>query len=345
MVDIAVRRFCEEPAWHDAFARSGTAEGSLAWFRTLASTTLAPGEEAVVLEAKDGAGAPLAILPLVRKGRALRALTAPYTTRFAPALPEVDLAHLVGRRAAEFVDGVLQLDALDCREPSMAAFAEGLEHSGLAVARYRHFGNWYEPVCDFDDYWRNRPSRLRTTVRRKLNQAPAVEFRCARSPAELAAAFTGYEEVYRSSWKVPEPHAGFMPAMVKALGDEGLVRLGTMSLAGDVVAAQIWLLSGAKATIFKLAHRESAAAHSPGTLLTHWTARELIANDGIREIDFGRGDDAYKRDWLRLSRPRFGLVATNMRSFAGMAALLRQVLPTKLARLIRGQSAATQAYE
>ena len=72
----------------ELFRPSNSAEGSIGWFQSLADTTLENGEEAVVVVALDD-GAARAALPFARRGeRALRALTAPYTTLYAPALHE-----------------------------------------------------------------------------------------------------------------------------------------------------------------------------------------------------------------------------------------------------------------
>ena len=35
------------------------------------------------------------------------------------------------------------------------------------VARFRHFANWFEQVDNFADYWNNRESQLKSTVKRK----------------------------------------------------------------------------------------------------------------------------------------------------------------------------------
>lgn len=322
------------PELHALFGKSGAAEGSFGWFKALAETTLDDGEQAVVAVERDAAGTPRAALPLARKGRSLRALTAPYTTLFAPAFAEPDWARRLGEHAASFVGGVLRLDALDIGDPGVAAFLDGLGGSGLMTVRYHHFVNWYEAVGDFDSYWSRRPSRLRSTARRKLAQTPA-SFRCHRTPSELRQAMAAYEDIYRASWKEPEPHPRFMPEMVRALGEEGMVRLGLMLLEERPVAAQIWLVCGGRATIFKLAHREDAAEHSPGTLLSRWMAATVLREDAITEIDFGRGDDAYKRDWLNDKRPRFGVVAANWRHPAGLKAIVKDIAPTRLAALGR----------
>ena len=327
MTDVAVIPFSCDVALRSLFDASGSAEGRCGWFEALVETTLAPGERAVLAVARE-AGTVIAALPRVQTAEGMRALSAPYTTRYAPALANLEGARLLGARAREYAGGVLRLDAVDAGDPGQAAYIEGLAASGLAVARYDHFVNWFESVTDFDSYWSRRPSRLRTTVRRKLLQASnaGAGFRCFRSEFDDAVAF--YQDIYGSSWKAEEPHPDFIPTLVRKLAPE--VRLGVMTLAGEAVAAQIWLVRGRKATIFKLAHRESTADHSPGTLLTHWMAQTLLREDALTEIDFGRGDDTYKRDWLGYSRIRTGLIAADRRTRAGLSALLREVIPTRL---------------
>ena len=212
MAEIAILPFSSLSRFGGLFERPVSAEGSYGWFQCLAETTLEPGEEAVVAVALDD-GVARAALPLVRMGsNAIRALTAPYTTLYAPALPEPQWARFLGAGAQTYVAGSLHLDGLDPRDPCVAAYVEGLASSGLIGAQYRHFVNWYEPVAGFDEYWNARPSRLRATVRRKLALARAAspEFRCYREGPQLGHAVAVYEDIYRSSWKPAEPHPRFI---------------------------------------------------------------------------------------------------------------------------------------
>ena len=334
MAEIIVLPFPDEFALGGLFASARSAEGRLSWFETLARTTLLPQEHAVMIVALDD-GRPKAALPLVRGRDGLRALTAPYTTLYAPPLLEPAVARELGSRAREYVPAVLRLDGLDAEDAGAAALLDGLSSSGLASACYRGFANWYEPVSDFAAWWSLRPSRLKTTVRRKFSAAAkrGATFQCVRDSFDDAIAI--YEAIHGSSWKDAEPYPQFIAAMVRALGSEGLVRIGIMRIAGTPVAAQIWLVCRRRGTIFKLAHREDAAELSPGTLLTHHMAKTLIREDRIEEIDFGRGDDAYKRDWLSRSRHRTGFVAGDWRKAAGLVAIAADVLPTRLGSAMR----------
>ena len=334
MTEIALLPLAEYSRLSAPFVQARRAEGSHEWFKALAESTLGQGDEAVVA-AVFHEGAARAALPLKRKGTAMHALTAPYTTIYAPALPEPRWARYLGAGAASYVKGSLQLDALDPGDPSIAAYLDGLASSGLITAPYRHFVNHYQPIVDFKEYWNMRPSRLKATVHRKLAQArrQQAEFRCYREV--FAEAIAIYDEIYSASWKAPEPHPRFIEIMIQHLAREGFVRVGVMTLAGRPVAVQIWLVCERKGTIFKLAHRQDAERYSPGTLLTHWMISTLIREDGLDEIDFGRGDDAYKSDWLGKSRLRTGLVAGNWKSAAGLAAIASDVLPTRFSAAVR----------
>lgn len=304
------------------------AEGLPGWFAALAATTLAPQEKAMIATVRRGSSV-RAAMPLAVGPQGARALTAPYTTRYVPALPDREVAAEMGRRVRDFADGVLRLDAIDPTDSGMAAFLEGVRSSGVALATYQGFANWTEAVTDFASYWKRRPSRLRTTVRRKA-AAGGTTFVWCRDDLEPALAH--YEAIHRASWKGAEPHPDFLATMVRRL--KGAVRIGLLESGGQVVAAQIWLVHAGRGTIFKLVHREDAAALSPGTLLTRHMIERCIG-EGVRLLDFGRGDDAYKRDWMGTRATRLGVIAADWRKGNGLRSIASDVVPTLAARAWR----------
>ena len=86
------------------------------------------------------------------------------------------------------------------------------------------------------------------------------------------------------------------------------MRLGILSIAGEPIAAQLWIVHGRWAGVLKLAYRETHKALAPGNVLTGLMIRHLLEHDAIAEIDFGRGDDDYKQQWARERRQRVGLL-------------------------------------
>lgn len=314
-------------------------ETGWAWFETLARTTLGPGENAVIAALVDGNGTIVGAIPLVKTSpHSMRGLTSPYTTRFQPPLGGVTQAEILGELLAGKIGGVLRLNSLFAADPAVAALARGLSKGRLFVEQYSHFANWHEEIADFSAFWDGRGSRLRSTIKRKssaLARKSRICFRFVDLTHEHRSGAAIYDAIYEKSWKAPEPHAGFIPALLEKMGKSGVARLGVATIDGEPAAAQIWLVQAPSGTIFKLAHDPKFDQFSPGSLLTHWLLRELCEKGAVRDVDFGRGNDPYKKDWLHCCRFQQGLVAANPRTVRGLWCALSEVVPTKLSAVIR----------
>lgn len=329
------------PDVRSLFDRQKQPEGCWTWFEILAATTLSNREEALVAVLFDDTGAPRSAVPLVASdGRVIRGLTSPFTTLFPLPLGSEDDARTLGRLLAVKVGPTLRLDALDGADPASRALAQGLEEGGLAAAWFRHFANWFERIDDFSRYWDSRGSQLKSTVKRKSaslsrDSRLAFEFRDLTTGWREAAAI--YNGIYGRSWKPAEPHPHFMDALLEKLGACGIARLAVAWVDDAPAAAQVWLVQGDRATIFKLAHDPAFDRQSVGTLLTHWILQQLHDKDGVREVDFGRGDDSYKRQWLAAKRDRQGLLAANPRTLKGLVTIFRDILPSRFKSFLRSK--------
>jgi len=324
------------------FDRQMLPEGCWDWFEVLAATTLSPPEEAALLVLADDKGSRLAAMPVVMLGgRVIRGLTSPFTTLFPSPLGGEDSARLFGKLLAGRVGATLRLDALDGTQSATKALQAGLAEGGLAVLGFRHFANWFEHIDNFAGYWNGRGSQLKATVKRKgapLLRENRLGFEWIDLTSRWREGADIYGAIYAKSWKPAEPHPHFIDALLERLGARGIARLAVARIDGVPAAAQIWLVQGERATIFKLAHDPAFDRQSPGTLLTHWALGQLCDTGGVREVDFGRGDDTYKRQWLGGTRDRQGLLAANPRSLKGLAAILFDILPSKAAAHLRAQT-------
>lgn len=259
----------------------------------------------------------------------LRTLTTPYSCLYEPLIAPgtlhraelfVAFAHYCRRFATT------RLDALD---PVVAKdFAAGGDLAGLSVARFDHFGNWHEDVAavDWSGWLARRPGALRETIRRRTRRAEQLQdahFRLYDQQNDLAAGIDAFGTVYARSWKQPEPYPAFNGAQIRAAGSLGLARLGVWWIGETPAAAQFWIVEHGRATVLKLAHDERFKEHSPGTVLTAWMSRHMLEQAHVAELDFGRGDDAYKRDWVGFRRQRMGVMLINPRHPRGMLALVR----------------------
>jgi CelD/BcsL family acetyltransferase involved in cellulose biosynthesis len=106
----------------------------------------------------------------------------------------------------------------------------------------------------------------------------------------------------------------------------GALRLGLLYLRDEPIAAQFWMLWNRRATIYKLAHDERFDQASPGSLLTARMMESVLERDRPVEVDFGAGDDPFKRTWLSRRRERWGIAAFDPRTLRGAKGVLRHVV-------------------
>jgi CelD/BcsL family acetyltransferase involved in cellulose biosynthesis len=302
------------------------------WWAVVLSDAMPRGATAVFLLCRIG-GAAAALVPLLRTAGRLDSLTTPYSCRYTPVFASgLDRAGRVAAMAAVArfcrVRAITRLEALPAEWDGLPDLLTGCRQAGLWPLRFDHFGNWYEDVAGLDwaGYLARRPGALRETIRRRLRRAermPDARFDLLTDPAQMDTAAAAFEQVYARSWKLPEPFPTFNVTLMRAMAACGVLRFGLWSIGDAPVAVQIWALRDGQATVLKLAHDEAFKADSPGTVLTALMLRHLLNQDHVRQIDFGRGDDPYKRDWAAQRRQRIGLLLVNPWRPDGAAALLR----------------------
>ena len=327
--------------------------GTLAWFDNLAAFGLdAASQSPAACQwwlAGDWPSGPVLGLPLLA-GQKLTGLSNYYSSLFAPLVWSAGggdpaqvqpnqahwqaLAQAIRQHPKRWP--VLMLDPLDPQSDFFTGFQAALRQAGYAVDRYFCFGNWYLQVDGraFAEYFQTLPSPLRHSIargQRRLTRQGAWQIAIQQLPdASLEAAIADFVTVYEKSWKGPEPNRQFIPALVRVAAAQGWLRLGVLKLDGQAIAAQLWLVLGGKANIFKLAYVEGFERFSAGSVLTAALMQHVLDVDQVQEVDYLTGDDAYKRDWMSHRRERWGLVAFDRRTAAGLMAWLKHWVGKKL---------------
>jgi hypothetical protein len=289
----------------------------LAWFRLLAEHCPPEGRLAVL---RGREGARQAWLFLAISGAKASAYAAWYSLRF-DGIGDNDVmtslaADLRRRRIAE-----VELAPIEDPAPLRDAFRK----AGWRVAVTEKTGNWRISTggMDFDTYWAERPAQLRNTAKRKA-KAAGLDIEIYDRFDE--SAWADYEAVYQASWKPEEGSFPFLRALAQAEGEAGTLRLGIARKDGRPVAAQLWLVEHGEATIHKLAYAEDAKSLSPGTLLGMAMFRHVLDKDHVRAIDYGTGDDGYKKDWMAERRPLWRVQAWNPRTVRGLLGTARALV-------------------
>ncbi|MDG2002235.1 MAG: GNAT family N-acetyltransferase [Novosphingobium sp.] len=274
----------------------------LDWWRTLSEES-----DILPLIAVAREGEHCAVLALRRVQRGIEALANWYTFQFRQLVsPGADAPRLLEALARDMMGEAhrITLAPLPDENGEATQLAAAFRKAGWLVFRERCDSNHVLHVDGriFSEYFSARPGRLRTTLKRKKNKVQTVietEF--------SSESWQAYEEVYASSWK---PEEG-LPALLRRFAEEegraGRLRMGVARADGEPVAAQFWTVEGGTAFIHKLAHTEQSKPISPGTTLSAALFEHVIDRDQVELIDFGTGDDGYKRDWMEDIRPRFRL--------------------------------------
>jgi hypothetical protein len=328
---------------------------TLAWFDNLVTCGLeasSQGSASCQLWLLDnGAAGPMVCLPLL-VGHQLTGLSNYYSSLFTPLVwrgagtdaPDASSEGALWQTFAQTMRAhptrwpVLRFDPLDTRSGFFVGFESALRQAGYQVGRYFCFGNWYLQLAgrSFVEYQHSLPSALRHSItrgQRRLDKHGVWRIDIQQQPdAYLESAISDFVVVYQNSWKGPEPNPHFIPALARTAAAQGWLRLGVLRLDGQAIAAQLWLVKGGKASIFKLAYVTGFERFSAGSVLTAALMQHVIDVDQVQEVDYLTGDDAYKRDWMSHRRERWGLVAFDRRTPAGLWASCRHALGQWLKR-------------
>ncbi|SEH12048.1 Acetyltransferase (GNAT) domain-containing protein [Sphingopyxis sp. YR583] len=173
---------------------------------------------------------------------------------------------------------------------------------------------------DHDAWWASRPGALRNTVQRKAKKGIVdIQLLTAFDPGSWAA----YEQIYAASWKPEEGDPALLRAFAEIESERGTFRMGIARIDGVPVAAQFWTVEDGTAFIHKLAHVEDSLKASPGTLLSAALFQHVIEVDGVKRVDFGTGNDGYKRDWMNRHDPLWRIEAFNPSRIAAWGPALK----------------------
>lgn len=304
------------------------------WFELLAGTAIAAGTKTRFYVLSRG-GLARCVLPITVGTRRVSSLTTFYTSIYRPLVEQGvqpdELAVVLRRVVSDTRACSMRFDAMDPSHPTYALVLSALQQAGFRAFPFFDFGNWHLTVSgrSFEQYFSALSSQTQNTVKRREKRFMASgrgQLEIVTGGAGLEDAIQAWDRIYRTSWKVPEPYPEFMPGLIRLCARRGWLRLGLAYYDGEPIAAQVWIVSGGRAAIYKLAYSESHAQHSAGTLLTAHLMRHVLDVDKVTEVDYLIGDDAYKKDWMRQRRERWGVVAYNLLSVSGAAGWGKQTL-------------------
>jgi hypothetical protein len=303
----------------------------LEWWRALQEEC---GLNPVIAVARDGQQR--AVIAFDRVARDLHALSNWYTFRVRPIIsPGAEANALLLALASDLAGEAprISLAGLPDEDGTASSLERSFRKAGWAVFRSICDSNHVLMVGDrsYADYIDSRPGQVRTTLKRQAGKVD-VTIESHFDPASWAA----YEAVYAQSWKPQEGSPAFLRRFVEEEGAAGRLRLGIARAEGEPVAAQFWTVEAGTAFIHKLAHTVESKPLSPGTTLSAALFEQVIDRDKVKLVDFGTGDDPYKRDWMEVMRPRYRLEMYRPGWPGNWPAIVKQVVRGLARRLGRG---------
>jgi hypothetical protein len=320
---------------------------SLAWFRNLERTVLSSDEVVRIIgvEKREAEQAPAGALVLKSSRPSNRflsqvtieSLTTYYTSYFAPLIARTcqnvdEITKLLAREIGAIRPrwDILDIRPVDLTLPAISGFRTALDELDLRTQTYFCFGNWYLKVGarSYDEYFRDLPSVIRKNVpyyERRIDKIARTKINLYTKVEDLKIAIRDYELVYEASWRDPEAYPSFVRGLITLAAEQGWLRLGLFYIDDEPAAAQLWIVQGNIASIYKVCYAEKFAKSSVGSVLTAHMLKHAIDVDRVEEVDYLSGDDAYKANWMSHRRERWGIMAFNPKTVWGTAGILRHI--------------------
>jgi len=149
----------------------------------------------------------------------------------------------------------------------------------------------------------------KSTKRRekKLARTSKIDFQLYQKPDEIQEAINAYENIYQRTWKDVDVGKKFASDLIHDYASRGWVKFLIMSVDGLPVAAECFFVHHRKACSFRTAYDLKYRDYGVGSIVLQKMFQILIKDDLIDEIDFGPGDEDYKKQWLTKTRPLWRL--------------------------------------
>jgi len=213
-------------------------------------------------------------------------------------------------------------------------FVHQIQKKCRLVKIYARADNWYcDNIQSFHDYYSQRPSQLKNTIRRKekkLTKAHDHHVEIISEAKGFEHYFSDYQRIYQLSWKGEETSFEFIKQVCLQAAAENKLRMGLLFIDGVAVAAQIWFVQQGTASIFKLAYDPQYQKYSVGSILSMALSQYVIDIDKVHTIEFGMGSEPYKKDWMDKCKKRVTLQVFNHKTMIGNLLAFRYIVLSKI---------------
>jgi CelD/BcsL family acetyltransferase involved in cellulose biosynthesis len=258
---------------------------------------------------------PVAILPLYRDGECLRLMGdgtvgSDYLGVIARREEVDSAAQLLAQELVSLEGGELELDGLADDEPLLGPL--GRAFRGRAIVEPRLPCPFVTLPRDFDAWLAALPDGAGAQFHRRdkwLRKRPGYRLEILRTPSEIARGMEQLFELHRRRWALEGGSEAIFSARTTEFHRHAAQRLAEIGWAAVFVLS---VEDAARAVLYGFRHGDRFAfyqsGHDPewrpravGTVLLGHVLRWAAA-EGLREFDFLRGNEDYKRRWANGAR-------------------------------------------
>jgi len=278
-------------------------EWLLSWWEVFAPDRVA------AVAVRNGEGRLIALIPGVARGRVLNLAGGGLSDYLMPVIDRRTL-----HESIDAVCSTIERRHLDCVFDDVPASAWV-----DAVAVRRGWSAQPESVCpvvplpaSVDAWRRGLPAGLDRNIRRygrRLADDAGVRYTTVTTADDLGPALSALFRLHSRRWHERGGMGVLQSAEVRRfhqrsasrLLDAGVLRLHLLAAGSDVIAAQYVLVERDRAYSYIGGFDPAWARYGPGTLLMAYSIAQAI-DEGCREFDLLRGDEAYKYAWGAVNR-------------------------------------------
>ena len=228
---------------------------------------------------------------------------------------------------------VLELEKIPEENNFFSMFIDAISATSLKNISYSCKGDWYldEITYSFSEYSKNllRIHRKDTNRnKRHLKEAGDLTFYIKRETEDLDKYLDLYSELRKKSWKAEEKDSSFLREVTKMTAEKGWLRLAFLFFNGVPIACDKWIVWNKIGYAWDGLYDLDFSKYSPGKVLESEIIEYMIDQEKVFEIDFGEGDEAYKKRWTPRRRERKGITVFN-NNIKGqiLAFLITKILP------------------
>ena len=234
----------------------------------------------------------------------------------------------------EYTDwDILEFEKIPEENNFYSAFTNAISGVSLKNRTYPHKGDWYLDGISysFAEYFKGLPRIHRKDTnrnKRRLQGKGNLTFYLKSDTGDLENYLDLYSEVRGKSWKAAEKDSGFLREVTKLFAEKGWLRLAFLFFNGAPIACDKWMVWNRIGYAWDGLYDLEFSNYSPGKVLESEIIEYMIDQEKVFEIDFGEGDETYKKRWTPRRRERKGITVFNNNIKANILALIMiKVLP------------------